>query len=565
MRKVLILTFLTVATASAAAPAVTSVVNAASYIPLGNAGSGIAQGAFFVVFGSGLGPASISIASMPYPTSLSGTTVTVTPAAGSAVTAYLYYSVDGQVAGILPSTTPTGPANVTVTYNNSTSAPVKIAVVKSYFGIFTLNQAGTGPAAILNHDNFSVNSLTNSVAAGGILEVYGTGLGPIAVADNGPPGQVVPAGIDVKVLVGGQTITPLYAGRAPAYAGEDQIDFQLPSDAGVPDGCFIPFAIQVNGVVSNYGTFAKATGGKTCTAPLGISTATLQKLDAGGTATVGLLSLAHDATTITFSGLPITITLESAGAAFSQFNAAGLFGLNLTPGALPPFNAVGTCIIQTQSTATPPTSALPPLAKDLDAGTLTLSGPGGLSKSLIRSTASGSAGYSVTLSSSAPVIQAGQWSMKGTGGADIGAFTGTVTVPTPLACTNCDGATGINTIDRTKPLLVTWTGGGGSSDYVQVGGLSTVASTADPTKNVVVVFSCTARATDGQFTVPVSILSQMPQSSADPTAANHGALVLVNVLGNSGTAFTAPLAAGGNIDLGFFGYSATSVKLVSYN
>jgi hypothetical protein len=37
------------------------------------------------------------------------------------------------------------------------------------------------------------------------------------------------------------------------------------------------------------------------------------------------------------------------------------------------------------------------------------------------------------------------------------------------------------------------------------------------------------------------------------------------VLGNSGTSFTAPLAAGGNIDLGFFGYSATLIKLVGYN
>ena len=565
MRKVLILTFLTAFAASAAAPAITSVVNAASYIPLGNTGSGIAQGAFFVVFGSGLGPASISIASMPYPTSLSNTMITVTPASGTAVTAYLYYSVDGQVAGILPSNTPIGPASVTVTYNNATSAPVKITVVKSYFGIFTLDQAGTGPAAILNRNPDGLNSLTNSVAAGGVLEVYGTGLGPITVADNGPPGQVVPAGIDVKVLVAGQTITPLYAGRAPGFAGEDQIDFQLPSDASVPDGCFIPFAIQVNGVVSNYGTFAKTTGGKTCTAPLGLSAATLQKLDAGGNLTVGLLSLSRNTDVIALGTSTFNLVVESAGAAFARFDAAGLFNLNLTPGALPPFNAAGTCIVQTQASTTPPTSALPPLPKDLDAGSLTLSGPGGVSKDLTRSTTAGSAGYSVVLGSSTPVIQPGQWTMKGTGGADIGAFTASVTVPAPLACSNCDGATGINTVDRTKPLVVQWTGGGGSSDYVQIGGLATTPSTADPSKNVAVIFSCTARASDGQFTVPVSILGQMPQSSADLLAANTGALVLVNVLGNSGTAFTAPVTAGGNIDLGFFGYSATSVKLMGYN
>lgn len=564
MRKALLLMLLTAAVAAAEAK-VTSVYNAASNIPFGNAGSGLAQGAFFVVFGSGLGPASIAIASVPYPNAVGGTSVTVTPSGGSAVSAYMYYSVDGQVAGILPSTTPTGPGSVTVTYNGSTSDPVKITVVKSYFGIFTTNQAGTGPAAILNRNPDGANSITNSTTAGGVLEAYGTGLGPVTVADNAAPGAVSPAGIDVKVLVAGQTITPLYAGRAPQFAGLDQIDFQLPSDASIPDGCFIPFAIQVNGVVSNYATFAKATGSKTCTAPLGLSTATLQKLDSGGTATVGLLSLARNTTAVSVLGTELNINVESTSAAFAQFNAAGLFKLNLTPGALPPFSAAGTCIVQTQSSASPPTTALPPLATDMDAGSLTLSGPGVTGQSLTRSTAAGSAGYSAVLSTTTPVIQAGQWSMSGTGGADIGAFHATVTVPTPLACTNCADPNGIDAIDRTKPLLVTWTGGGGSSDYVQVGGLSTVASTADPTKNVAVVFSCTARASDGQFTVPVSILSQMPPSSADLLAANTGALVLVNVLGNSGTAFTAPLTAGGNIDLGFFGYSATLIKLVGYN
>src|SRR5205807_10065108 len=162
----------------------------------------------------------------------------------------------------------------------------------------------------------------------------------------------------------------------------------------------------------------------------------------------------------------------------------------------------------------------------------------------------------------APFITAGQWTMTGTGGADVGAFTATITVPTALTCTNCDS---IGTIDRSKPLLIQWTGGGGSSDSVQIGGISTVASIADPTKNVAVVFSCTARASDQQFTVPVSVLQQLPQVSSDPTAANVGALVLVNVLSNAATTFTAPLTAGGNLDLGFFGYAGTVVKLVGYN
>ena len=65
--------------------------------------------------------------------------------------------------------------------------------------------------------------------------------------------------------------------------------------------------------------------------------------------------------------------------------------------------------------------------------------------------------------------------------------------------------------------------------------------------------------------MPVSVLSQVPQGAADILAANTGALVLVNVLGNSTTAFTADLTAGGSLDLGFFGYAGIFFKLVGYN
>jgi len=179
------------ALAASAAPVILSgasgVVNAASNSPLGPAGSGIAQGSFFVIYGSGLGPSSIAIASAPFPTSIGGASVTITPSGGSPVTAYLYYAVDTQVSGILPSNTPVGPATVTVTFNGATSAPAKINVVKSSFGIFTLNQGGSGPGSILNRNPDGLNSLSSSVAPGQFLELYGTGLGPISGPDNAAP------------------------------------------------------------------------------------------------------------------------------------------------------------------------------------------------------------------------------------------------------------------------------------------------------------------------------------------------------------------------------------------
>ena len=245
---------------------------------------------------------------------------------------------------------------------------------------------------------------------------------------------------------------------------------------------------------------------------------------------------------------------------------------------MPPLNAAGTCLVQTQDSINPPLTTVPAVPKPLDAGTkLTLGGPNNKSQDV---PSKAGAGYAAFLAQSgatvagfpisgvvpgvpavptglpASFIEAGQWSLKGTGGSDIGAFTATVTVPTPLTCKNCD----LDTIDRSQPLTINWSGGGGSQDYVQIGGFATTPSLADSTKNVAVIFSCTARASDGTFTVPVSILSQLPTSSSDVlSAANVGALAIVNGLGSSSATFTAP-----GLDAGYFGYSSLLYRAMGY-
>src|SRR5437879_5148802 len=101
--------FLAVAAALSAQPKISGLVNAASYTaaaldsagnPIGN--NNVAQGAIFVIFGSGMGPASlVSNTGLPLTTSLpdaNGTSVTVT--SGQTVKAFMVYSSAGQVAGI---------------------------------------------------------------------------------------------------------------------------------------------------------------------------------------------------------------------------------------------------------------------------------------------------------------------------------------------------------------------------------------------------------------------------------------------------------------------------------
>jgi uncharacterized protein (TIGR03437 family) len=570
---------------AASAPFILSgqVKNAASNTTLAAAGAGLAQGSYIAIYGTGLGPDTFASGAIPYPATLGGSSVSITPSGGSPIAAYLTFALAGQVNAILPSNVPLGDATVTVSYNGATSPPEKIKVVKSSFGIFSTGFP-IGAAAIININTASLyNLLTNAANGGDVMLLFGTGLGPITSGDNVPPGAVTPAGIDVKVLIGGQTITPLYAGRSSQFPALDQINFVLPSDGSIPDGCFVPVAVQVNGVVSNYATLAKATGSRTCPSPLGLSTAALQRLDQGAKINLGLLSLNRSTIQGSLGPLTATIVTEQAGATFAALDAAGLFSLLQTPGAIPPLHAPGTCLVQTVDAFSPPTTSVPAVPKPLNAGAkLTLSGPGNKAQDLPSLAGIGYGAYlaqsgatiaGIPLAGLVPgvpvvpsglpatYIESGPWSIKGAGGTQVGALSATVSVPAPLVCTNCDG---ITSIDRSQPLTLNWTGGGGANDYVQIGGAATAASLADPSKNVASLFACTARASDGKFTIPASVLGQLPTSSSDPTAANTGALIIVNGLGTANASFTAPLTTGGNLDAGYFGYSSVLTKLVGY-
>ena len=128
-------------------PIPNSVQNPASNILPELPNFGIAQRSIFVVYGSNPGPSAISVASsLPLPGALSGASIRVT-VGGTTVTAPMVYSLNTQVAAVLPSNTPIGSGTLTVKYNNG-SGSTPITVVKSNFGISTVNQTGTGPAVV---------------------------------------------------------------------------------------------------------------------------------------------------------------------------------------------------------------------------------------------------------------------------------------------------------------------------------------------------------------------------------------------------------------------------------
>jgi uncharacterized protein (TIGR03437 family) len=251
----------------AAAPLINAVLNAATNAPPTGSNGGLARGSFVTIYGSNLGPATgVTPATLPLQTALGGVTVTITPPNGGPQMAYPVYAASTQINAILLSAVPVGPANLTVTYNGAASQSMPIQVVSSAFGIFTAN-FGSGPAAVVDLVTPApIVSSTNAAHPGDILSLYGTGLGPVNAPDNQAPGIVSPPGISVQVVVAGQSITPLYAGRAPQFPAEDQINFQLPAAGQVPQGCSVPIVVMVNGVASNSATLAISNSGSNCPA-----------------------------------------------------------------------------------------------------------------------------------------------------------------------------------------------------------------------------------------------------------------------------------------------------------
>ena len=82
---------------------------------------------------------------------------------------------------------------------------------------------------------------------------------------------------------------------------------------------------------------------------------------------------------------------------------------------------------------------------------------------------------------------------------------GRLFIATPLVWTNRNRDAARN-FSRYTPKLVTWTGGD-PNGFVTISGQSATNGTANA---VGAAFTCTAKNTDGQFTIPDYILSALP-------------------------------------------------------
>jgi len=539
-----------------------------------NASSGladVAQGSWFIVTGTGLGPAAISVQNAPpYPTTLSGTSITFTPAGGGTpVNALMYYTMATQVAGLLPSSTPAGVYNVTVTYNQRTSAPAAVNVVEHNFGFATQTSNGQGPAQA-TYNGYDLNRFTTGsigqwslrpAKPGDVMVLWGTGLGADPASDiNGGSSGDQTASAQVSVLVSGIAVTPAYAGRSNG-PGLDQINFTVPTT--VTPSCFVSLQVSAGGRLSNLGSIAVAADGTACTSPA-LTQAQLATLDMGGTLTAGGLQLGHASTAYTAS---VSESTDSAAAWFGKYTVDAVANSNLAvvqPGAC--------FLIHRSGTADQLGFGLPP-AQTLDAGAqLTLNGPNASNMSIPRLSGDTYFGtlYSTGLEGAgavgtSPILAAGTYTMAGTGGADVGAFSASIALPGDFVWTNESGIS--SSISRGTPLTVTWTGGEGGLVSILGAALTRTAGTGIGSTYSALGFNCVAEASANSFTVPSTILQQLPAVSGSALNSSFGLLSVFAVpdMSKGQGTFTAPLTAGGPLDVGVLGYEIAYNKIIAYN
>lgn len=160
----------------------------------------------------------------------------------------------------------------------------------------------------------------------------------------------------------------------------------------------------------------------------------------------------------------------------------------------------------------------------LDAGPqITVQAPAG-SKS-----ASGSGGnYSTTLSASGDFFSAGTITVSAPGGADVPAFSASITLPAlPVMTSPAPDSVNPLSVTRSNGLTVSWSGGL-ANEYIELDGYNNT----DNSGAIGASFQCTVPATVGTFVVPPSVLLALPAGSFGGLIF-HPAVMPVN-LPNSG-------------------------------
>jgi uncharacterized protein (TIGR03437 family) len=232
-----------------AASTSTPIINAGGIVNAASGASVIAPGDFISIYGLNLGGGQTATTT-PFPTSLA----TQVFLGGQSLP--LYFTSGKQIDAIVPyDIAANSTQQLIIQSGNALSQPQNVTVATAQPGVFTQNQSGSGPGAILGQKPGGVpklNTAANPASAGDALLIYCTGLGtvtpPVAAGSAAPTSQLSNTDNAVTATVGGQNAQVLFQGLAPGFVGLYQVNVTVPSGIAAADD--VPVILTVAGAAS---------------------------------------------------------------------------------------------------------------------------------------------------------------------------------------------------------------------------------------------------------------------------------------------------------------------------
>jgi uncharacterized protein (TIGR03437 family) len=390
----------------------------------------------------------------------------------------------------LPARVPPGPASLSVETSAGESLQFPVTVVSKDAGLYTANQKGWGPAKIE-----STRGAPDSPAhSGDIVELSATGFGD---SDT------------VKVTVGGRTV-PGHVTHGDR--GLDRLRFRIPADA--PEGCFVP--VYAAAAQSNVVTIAiGASSG--CAMPRGWPT----PADRGRSS--GILGVARSSTQFALNQ-PIITNDEAFAAFFANGWPTDPSAVILAPprGLCTAYSAIYGASADFESIA----AVLTHLGGNpsLDAGRgLTIAGTGD-ARSIPQSGALAGEYWTrlgfedTSRRRTLPLfLNDPQYRITVPGGKQVNTFSEIVPGIPRLEWTNRDA---LSTVERSRPLRLTWTGAPADATMLIVAASFDAASTAGQ------VCYCAAASEAGGFEIPSQMFARFPATGTAPGPARGGVMLI---------------------------------------
>lgn len=219
------------------------IVNAASGLP------SIAPGSLISIYGVDLAAGSGSASSIPLPTSLNGTSVTI-----NSMLAPLLFTSPTQINAQVPFETLVGNATLIAVVAGQKSPAVTFNVTATGPGV--LLQPQSNHAVAQNYSDWSVNSTQNAAAPGQYVVVYLTGQGlvdnPIATGAAPPASPPSVPLADAQAKIGGSAAQIQFLGLAPGLVGVSQMNLLIP----VVGPGEQPLEVSIGGVAANTSTLS---------------------------------------------------------------------------------------------------------------------------------------------------------------------------------------------------------------------------------------------------------------------------------------------------------------------